>query len=279
MSDTYYKPLKIAENIYHIYEPGNVYTTLIIGEEKALLIDTGYGFGDLAAFVRTLTDKPLEVVLTHGHTDHCGGNYEFPTVYMNLMDVPTYLWYEATQKTLIVEKFKRDRSAAGLPPVWPDDFDEKAWGQQHTRHFEPLKNGQIFDLGGREEEIIFMPGHTKGSIVVFDHETGLLFSGDNISDSLWIMFDTSAPLAEYVGHLMDIKLLPLTGIVASHRDIIFPVTIINDLLRTISCINPQTDRGFVHPRTGQKALKHREPCKAIENIQYIYVVYDENKLQ
>lgn len=52
MSDTYYKPLKIAENIYHIYEPGNVYTTLIIGEEKALLIDTGYGFGDLAAFVR-----------------------------------------------------------------------------------------------------------------------------------------------------------------------------------------------------------------------------------
>lgn len=55
-----------------------------------------------------------------------GGNYEFPTVYMNLMDVPTYLWYEATQKTLIVEKFKRDRSAAGLPPVWPDDFDEKA---------------------------------------------------------------------------------------------------------------------------------------------------------
>ena len=71
---------------------------------------------------------------------------------------------------MIVEKFKRDRSAAGLPPVWPDDFDEKAWGQQHTRHFEPLKNGQIFDLGGREEEIIFMPGHTKGSIVVFDHD-------------------------------------------------------------------------------------------------------------
>lgn len=57
MSDTYYKPLKIAENIYHIYEPGNVNTTLIIGEEKALLIDTGYGFGDLAAFVRTLTDQ------------------------------------------------------------------------------------------------------------------------------------------------------------------------------------------------------------------------------
>lgn len=146
MQENYYKPIKLAENIFHIYEPGNVYTTLIIGEEKALLIDTGYGFGDLAGFVRTLTDKPLEVVLTHGHTDHCGGNSQFPIVYMNMMDVPTYLWYEATQKTLIVEKFKRDRAAAGLPDVWPEDFDQEKWSAQHTRHFEPLKNGQILIL-------------------------------------------------------------------------------------------------------------------------------------
>lgn len=278
MNETYYQPLKIADNIYHIYEPGGVYTTLIIGKEKALLIDTGYGFGDLASFIRTLTDKPLEVVLTHGHTDHCGGNYQFPTVHMNLMDVPTYLWYEATQKQLIVDKFKRDRAAAGKPPVWPTNFDEQQWTKQHTRHFEPLKNGQIFDLGGRQEEIFFMPGHTVGSIVVFDHQTGLLFSGDNISDSLWILFDTSAPLNDYVMNLMDIKILPLTGIVASHRSIIFPVSIIQDLLRTISCINPDTDREFIHPRTGQKALKHRELCEAVKNITYIYVVYNKNKL-
>ena len=90
MSDTYYKPLKIAENIYHIYEPGNVYTTLIIGEEKALLIDTGYGFGDLAAFVRTLTDKPLEVVLTHGHTDHIIGAIWIIRKYAALMNDGKY---------------------------------------------------------------------------------------------------------------------------------------------------------------------------------------------
>ena len=59
MQENYYKPIKLAENIFHIYEPGNVYTTLIIGEEKALLIDTGYGFGDLAGFVRTLTVNPF----------------------------------------------------------------------------------------------------------------------------------------------------------------------------------------------------------------------------
>lgn len=45
--------------------------------------------------------------------------HSFRWFYMNMMDVPTYLWYEATQKTLIVEKYKRDRAAAGLPDVWP----------------------------------------------------------------------------------------------------------------------------------------------------------------
>lgn len=278
MQQDYYKPVKLAENTFHIYEPGGVYTTLLIGRKKALLIDTGYGFGHLASFIRKLTDKPLEVVLTHGHTDHCGGNSQFPTVYMNMMDVPTYLWYEATQKTLIVDKFIKDCAAAGLSDVWPEDFNREKWVQQHTRHFEALKNGQIFDLGDREVEIFFMPGHTVGSIVIYDHQTGWLFSGDNISDSLWIMFDTSVRLSEYVQNLMDIKLLPLKGIVAAHRGILFPTSIIEDLLTTISCIHPETDREFIHPRTGQKALKHREMCRAVENIAYVYVVYDKNKL-
>lgn len=278
IEENYYKAVKIADGIFHIYEPGAVYSTLIIGETRALLIDTGYGFGDLAGFVRTLTDKPLEVVLTHGHTDHCGGHYQFPSVHMNLMDMPTYLKYETTQKKMIVEKFKRDRSAAELPDVWPEDFDENAYLQHPIRQFEPLRDGQIFDLGSRQEEIIFMPGHTVGSVVVFDRQTGLLFSGDNISDSLWILFDTSAPLTQYVSKLKEVAELPLKGIVASHRKLVFPVSFIGDLLRTISCIDPATDREFTHPRTGQKGMKHREECRTVEDIAYIYVVYDKNKL-
>ena len=46
---------------------------LLIGEEKAMLIDSFYGQGDLRAFVETITDKPVIVANTHGHFDHTGG--------------------------------------------------------------------------------------------------------------------------------------------------------------------------------------------------------------
>ena len=56
---------------------------LLEGEEKALLVDTGYGTNTLAAFVKTLTDKPLLVANTHFHPDHAGGNGEFPSVMLH----------------------------------------------------------------------------------------------------------------------------------------------------------------------------------------------------
>ena len=62
---------------------------LIEGDEKAMLIDTGAGIGDLKAQVEKLTDKPLIVVNTHGHVDHTGGNMQFDEVWM---DLKTWNW-------------------------------------------------------------------------------------------------------------------------------------------------------------------------------------------
>ena len=61
---------------------------LIIGSERALLIDTGMGAGDLKGAVEALTDKPVDVVNTHFHGDHTGGNGQFARVFCPEYDLP-----------------------------------------------------------------------------------------------------------------------------------------------------------------------------------------------
>jgi glyoxylase-like metal-dependent hydrolase (beta-lactamase superfamily II) len=46
---------------------------LIVGTEKALLIDTGFSIESLKEKIEEITMLPLILVNTHGHPDHCGG--------------------------------------------------------------------------------------------------------------------------------------------------------------------------------------------------------------
>ena len=64
---------KMLGGVWQIEEAMGVCTALLCGTERALLVDTGYGLNDLCAYVRTITDKPLTVLLTHAHHDHALG--------------------------------------------------------------------------------------------------------------------------------------------------------------------------------------------------------------
>lgn len=140
---------------------------LIEGKEKALLIDTGYGIGDLKGLAEQLTDKPLMVANTHFHGDHSAGNGQFAEVYCHEYDVP-YL------------EEQMGRTQGRLLP--PGDF----YRQEDVVPAVPykvigLKNGDFLDLGeGRRVEVIHMPGHTAGGCMFLDHKTHLLFSGDAV---------------------------------------------------------------------------------------------------
>jgi glyoxylase-like metal-dependent hydrolase (beta-lactamase superfamily II) len=152
---------------------------LIEGTEKALLIDTGTGVGDLKAVVEGLTKKPVTVALTHGHVDHAGGVRQFDEVYVHPAD------FEMTRRLSI----ERRKGYAFRFPTAPGA--ERPFGEEDIGNFGrelpkliPLEDGLFFDLGGRKVSVIHTPGHTFGSCVFIDDKSRILFSGDAANGNL-----------------------------------------------------------------------------------------------
>jgi len=149
----------VADGIWYIQDSSGCVMYLVAGQERALLIDTGWGTGDLAAFVKTLTPLPVLVVNTHGHRDHTSGNGQFAEVYIHTADLP------------LVEE--------------PD-----------TRLI-PIYDGYVFDLGDREIRVIGVPGHSPGSICLLDKKARVLFSGDSPRPGpIWMHFETCLTIYE-----------------------------------------------------------------------------------
>lgn len=90
MENLFYKWKQLWEGVFHIQDLFSDYMYLVVGEEKAALIDTGMGFPGLRQLVERLTDKPVIVLNTHGHLDHIGGNDEFGCIYLHPDDLAVY---------------------------------------------------------------------------------------------------------------------------------------------------------------------------------------------
>ena len=277
----YFEIIKIKEDIYHIYEPGDVGSTLILGENQAMLIDTGYGFANIKEVVDSITDLPLIVVNTHGHTDHNGGNRYFEQVWMNPDDMPSYEDYQKIQKPLVAARFEGIRKAAGKPPIWPEDFDRMAWYEAGTKEFLWLSHGQSFELGNDHRiEVIAVPGHTAGSVMLFDWKHHILFPGDDLDYSLWMHFKASAHLAEYKERLKILKNYPIEGILPAHKKCLLTPWILKRMPEALEHLSVEKSRRFFHPRTGEPGYLYKEKLngESPDGIDTIFITYQSYKI-
>ena len=174
---------EIAKNTYEIGEFDCACEFLIIGEEKALLIDTGMGIGDLRGLVEKLTDKPITLVLSHGHIDHIGGMGWFDVAYLSRND-----WFTMFNLVPTVEKRRFDAEfiAKRNNRSYDYDLDVDIRPWPAMPRIRPLEEGQTFDLGGRIVTAYECPGHTEGSMVFLDDESRILFAGDACNCNLLI---------------------------------------------------------------------------------------------
>lgn len=275
---TIYSTKQIAHNTYQIAERYPVACYLLMGEEKALLIDAGYGFENIYLFVKKLTALPIIVVNTHGHPDHICGNYYFKNAYINKTDFPVVEDYWVNQRKKTICKMRHDQIARKTDGFWPKDFNENLYLARSYGSFIHVENGYVFDLGNRNVEVIYLPGHTYGSIVLYDRQTRYLFSGDNLGNSLWIQFPLSAPLHEYVEHLKVLDNYNIAGIWHAHVPVMLPADMAALQAKVIGHITLDNSIKFIHPRTGIENVRYREKVTGYDAFSMMYVVYDKDKI-
>lgn len=176
--DPYVEVYHLRDNVYSLFTEncdagGAVFMHLIIGPEKALLIDTAYGLGDTKALVDGLTgNKPLIVVNTHNHCDHAYGNCRFDTVYCHKYELP---YLEAQDSHIWDYLFDENGRCRWL------EFDRADLPEFKKYQIVCFEDMHVFDLGGGYEiQAVWLGGHTPGHCGYLDKQNRIFFSGDDI---------------------------------------------------------------------------------------------------
>ena len=209
MQSTYYSFQEIRPNVYRITSPECVFMELFVGREKALLFDTGHSFDNLKQAVKSKTDLPLIIVNSHGHPDHSGGNFWFSEnvlIHKNDMELCISANSVKSRKFSVDNaKFFRDYTTNEVRNILPKDFDENNYINQGTGNLLPVKEGDIFDLGGITLKVYELPGHTRGCIGLLYQEEKILYTNDAINDHLWLFLNESEKLSTYIKTLYKAK--------------------------------------------------------------------------
>lgn len=191
-----YQVIKLKENLY-AFDEGGVRSFLLLGTEKAALIDTGLGAVDFKKELPALTNLPVMLINTHGDHDHTGGNALFAECYAAPQD-----WEQIQTSDGCADKI-----------------------------YLPLSDGEEISLGNCSLQVITCPGHTPGSIMLYLPEEKILFSGDSLSKAPIWMFGEKRNISRYLQSLkrMEEMRLEVSLLLASHGEC--PIENYDDVLK------------------------------------------------
>jgi hydroxyacylglutathione hydrolase len=156
---------------------------LLLGDDRALLFDSGPGVRPIGAVVADLTDLPVTVVASHLHFDHVGGHVDFDSVGLVTLPGVVELDVAGTFQPSRRQHLGMLEKGSVRPILEPDH----TWAAGDTIH-----------LGGRSVEIIHTPGHSEDSICLFDRQANLLLSGDTLYEGDLLAATVGSDLEHYL---------------------------------------------------------------------------------
>lgn len=268
----------LGDGIHVIQDIVGVEMYLIEGNEKAILLDTGIGIGNVKKVVENITDKPIEVYLTHGHVDHAGGIYHFHEAWVSEEDI------ELLHKHTTPE-FRFDFASTYLPEIKEIDDITEAMAYHDNLRLYTISPGDVIELGKRQIQVVNLKGHTHGSIGYFDEKTKTLFAGDGCNNSTFLFLEESTSVTAYHSMLLSLKkewMPKVKRFIICHEYIEVPLSVVDDLIECCEMVLESKGSGteFIIPyvpfQNGRsywavKGEEHREMADGkIGNMIYDY---------
>lgn len=140
---------------------------LVIGKTRAALIDSGLKDGkELLKLIKSFTNLPVSLYLTHGHGDHSGNAHLFDEVHVSEKD---------------------------------------GWMLGGKAGYIPLCDGKIIDLGGIMLTAYALPGHTDGGFCFLNESDGFALTGDIINRETWLCWQHCAKPKIYADRVLRFK--------------------------------------------------------------------------
>ncbi len=198
------------------------------GSKRDLVIDTGMGIASLVEEMQDLLDKPVSAVATHGHDDHIGSHHEFDDVVahpaesrslerpsMSSLD-PLVAWGQDEIDGLIRAGYEMNDPY--FVTALPAGVTIEGFRQQPARVTRLVDEGDVVDLGDRQFEVLHLPGHSPGSIGLWEEATGTLFSGDAVYDGPLLDELGHSDIATYCETMKRLLDLPVTVVHGGHDE-------------------------------------------------------------
>jgi glyoxylase-like metal-dependent hydrolase (beta-lactamase superfamily II) len=239
IADQWFERKRIDDEITLLFEPHvdpflrcNIWH--VRGRDRDAMIDTGLGIGSLREAAADLLEKPIVAIATHIHYDHVGSLHEFDTRVMHRIEAPKMADYKefATLygsdlladlgEDLAELAALSDGEEGGyeipdlLVTAVPDGFDPASYSVASTNPNWVVDENDVIDLGDRHFEVMHLPGHSAGSMGLWEAESGTLFSGDAVYDGPLLDQLPESDIADYIRTMKRLRELPVSVVHGGH---------------------------------------------------------------